>query len=252
MIEFPPTACVFFLIGLVAGFIDAVAGGGGLLTLPSLLVAGLPPEVAMGTNKGQSIFGSTASLTKYAHAGLVDPRRAWVSILPALLASAAGVLVLVFAIPNDLLRPLVIVLLVAVAVFMVLHRPSEQTRPSRSRPVWVAIAIACPIAFYDGFFGPGTGMFLILAYAWLYHDPLDRASANAKVVNCGSNWGSFLTFLALGRVNWLYALPMGLGQLCGGYLGAHVTIRRGKTLVRYVGIAVCLALVGRLAWQMLS
>lgn len=245
------TAVALFLVGAAAGFIDAIAGGGGLITVPALLFTGLPAHLALGTNKGQSLFGSSAALLRFAHSPLLDVKRARVSIVPALIASALGVLVLQW-VPNDVLKPVVLVLLVGVAVFMMFYRPPALHDPAIARPTWMAIAVSFVIAFYDGFFGPGTGMFLILAYAWWWRDPLHSASANAKVVNCCSNWGSFVTFLAFGKIIWLYAVPMGVGQLCGGFLGAHVTIRVGRGLVRYVGVVVSLALVARLAWQMLK
>ena len=116
----------------------------------------------------------------------------------------------------------------------------------------LTISVAAAIAFYDGFFGPGTGMFLILAYAMLWNDPLHAASANAKVVNFASNLGSLITFAVLGRIIWKFALPMGCGQVLGALLGAHVTIKIGRGLVRYVVIVVSLALVIRLAWQLFS
>ena len=245
------TVIAFFCVGATAGFIDAIAGGGGLITVPALLFAGLPPEVALATNKGQSLFGSSAALLRFAHSPLLDVQRARASILPGLLASAAGVAVLIYVVPNHALRPLVMVLLVGVAVFMIFYRPPAVHEPPVHRPLWMAALLSAAIAFYDGFFGPGTGMFLILAYAWWWRDPLHAASANAKVVNCCSNWGSFFAFAFSGKIVWLYAVPMGFGQLCGGFLGAHATIKAGRGLVRYVGIVVSLALVLRLSWQMI-
>jgi uncharacterized membrane protein YfcA len=240
-----------FFVGAMAGFIDAIAGGGGLITVPALLFVGLPPHLALGTNKGQSLFGSSAALLRFAHSPLLDAKRARVSIVPALVAAALGVVVLQ-KVPSDVLKPVVMVLLVGVALFMMFYRPPTVHEPRLTRPAWMAIAVSFVIAFYDGFFGPGTGMFLILAYAWWWRDPLHSASANAKVVNCCSNWGSWLAFLWFGKIIWLYAVPMGVGQLCGGFLGAHMTIRVGRGLVRYVGIVVSLALIARLAWQMLG
>src|SRR5690606_17220654 len=140
-----------------------------------------PPEQAMGTNKGQSVFGSSASLLRYYHSPLLDRRRARQAIAPALAASAPGTGALVYARPNAALRPMVMLLLLGVAGFMIVYRPPAVHAPPRSRAGWIGVSVALGIAFYDGFFGPGTGMFLILVYALGWNDPLDAASANAKV-----------------------------------------------------------------------
>jgi len=239
------------VVGALAGFVDSIAGGGGLLTLPALLVAGLPPHLALGTNKGQSVFGSGSALVRFARSPLLDRRRARQGFPFALLGAAAGV-ALVSVVPQRLLTPLVMVLLLAVAVVVALRRTSAPSGPRRSRPAWLAAGIAAALAAYDGFFGPGTGTFLIMAYVALWNDPLDEASANAKVVNFASNLGSLAVFAAQGLVVWAVALPMGLGQALGAWTGAHLTVRRGRGLVRGFVILVSLALVLRLAWQLLT
>jgi uncharacterized protein len=245
-----------FLVAYFAGFADAIAGGGGVLTVPALLLARLSPLSTLGTNKGQGVFGVAVSLWRYSRSPLLDRQRLAVSFAAGFVASVLGVLT-AFVIPNDILRPLVLVLLCGVAIVMTLPRPVPKPPDSpnagfrRRRSAELAIAVACGLGFYDGFFGPGTGMFLILTYAWLWHDPLDQASANAKVVNCASNLAAALTFGIMGQIVWRYALPMAAGQLLGGYLGAHTVIRQGRSAVRYVVIVMALAQVGWLAWRML-
>ena len=238
-------------VGATAGFVDAIAGGGGLLTLPAILLTGLPPHLALGTNKGQSVFGTASSLLRYARSPLLDRRRARIGVLPALAGSAAGVLA-VRAVAPAALAPLVMVLLAAVAIFFVVRRPPPRdgvrTTP-RDRPWTLAALVAFGLAFYDGFFGPGMGTFLIAIYTLLWHDPLDAASANAKVVNFCSNLAAAVSFAAAGLTVWSVALPMGAGQLVGSWLGAHLTVRRGQGLVRGAVILVSLALLVRLAWQ---
>jgi len=239
-----------FLVGLVAGFVDAIAGGGGVLTLPALLLSGLPPHLALGTNKGQGVFGTAMSLHRFAASDLLHRRRAWQSFPPAVLAAMAGALT-VSKLAEKILTPVVMVLLVAVAIFMLIRRPRSTDLPPRRRSALLAILVAAILAYYDGFFGPGTGTFLIIAYAWLWHDPLDAASANAKVVNFGSNLGAMLMFAYRGLIVWQRAAPMALGQAIGGYLGAHLTIKIGRSLVRCVVILASLAIIGRLAWKII-
>ena len=239
------------LLALAAGTIDTIAGGGGLLTLPALIGAGLPPHLAMATNKGQSIFGSGTALARFARSHLFDGRRAWVSIVPALAGATlgAGLLILLALERPKVLNPLIITLLAAVAVFMIFYRPPHERAPRTHRLIWPAIPIAFLIAFYDGFFGPGTGTFLILAYALVFHDPLDAASANAKLVNFCSNLASMILFAAKGWILWPIALPMAAGQMAGALIGAHITLRKGKRVVRVMTVLVCLALIGKVAWD---
>lgn len=261
----PLTIAALTGVAFVAGLIDAIAGGGGLLTVPALLAAGLPPHLALGTNKGQSVFGSGAALVKFWRSGLIDPERARVGFPLGLLGSALGA-ALVLAIPAANLRPMVLVLLAAAALFIGLrrtprpaasavpHSPAGLTAPASAasaapalaRPV-VTGAIALTIGAYDGFFGPGTGTFLIVAFVALLGDGLARASAGAKVVNFASNLAALGLFAWRGLVAWPVAIPMAAGQLCGGWLGAHLAVRRGDALVRRVAVLSALALAVKLA-----
>ncbi len=238
-------------VALVAGTVDAIAGGGGLISLPALLFAGLPPHLALGTNKGQSVFGSLAATLRFARGGLLDLRRARITFPLGLLGSLCGA-ALVLAVPARALRPVVLALLVAAAAFVALRRapaaPGARARLD-ARPA-VAGAVALAIGAYDGFFGPGTGTFLIVAFAALLGDGLTEASAAAKVVNLASNLAAVAVFASRGVVLWRLALPMAGAQLLGGWLGAHLTIRRGDGLVRRVTVLVALALAAKLAWDM--
>jgi uncharacterized membrane protein YfcA len=239
-------------VGLAAGTIDAVAGGGGLLTVPALLWAGLPPHLALGTNKGQSVFGSFAALARFGGSGLVDRRRAWVTFPLGLAGSLAGA-ALVLAVPPAVLRPVVVVLLALVALFVGFRRtppPRLDGAPPARASLPVAGAVALAIGCYDGFFGPGTGTFLIVAFVALLGDGLARASAEAKVVNFASNLAALALFASRGVVLWRIALPMAAGQLLGGFLGAHLAIRRGDALVRRAVVLVALAAAVKLAWDM--
>jgi uncharacterized protein len=238
---------------MFAGAMDAVGGGGGLVTVPALLAAGLPPHLALGTNKGQSVFGSFAALSRYAHAGLVDRRAARFAFPLAVAGSAAGV-ALALAIRPEVLRPLVLILLVAAAVVVVAVRPSERgaAEPSQRRGDWIWAGAALGIGAYDGFFGPGTGTFLILVLVMMLHRPLTRATADAKVVNFGSNLAAVAFFASRDSILWSLALPMAGAQLLGGFLGAHLAVRRGDRFIRAVVVLVVLALVVKVARDILT
>jgi uncharacterized membrane protein YfcA len=233
---------------LAAGVVDAIAGGGGLLTLPALLAAGLPPQLALATNKGQSVFGSGTALLRFARAGLVDPVRARVAFPCGLAGSLAGAFA-VTLVPPAALRPIVLGLLVAAGMFVALRRgpPRAEARVPPRLAGLATAAIALAIGAYDGFFGPGTGTFLIVAFSSLLGDSLQRASGEAKVVNFASNLAALLLFASRGLVLWQVALPMAAAQAAGGFLGAHLAVRRGDVLVRRVVLLVVLALVAKLA-----
>jgi uncharacterized protein len=232
----------------IAGVIDAIAGGGGLLTLPALLMAGIPPHQALATNKGQSVWGSSAALLRFYHSSLLDRKRMPLAFLLGAVGAALGATT-VQAISATALRPMVLVLLIIAALVILFIRTPQPGEP-RPRSILLNCTVAGAIGAYDGFFGPGTGTFLILAYVVLWREPFDVASANAKVVNCASNAGSLLIFSILGQVLWLPAICMGAAQLCGGWIGAHLVLRGGQRLVRTMAVIISLAVIAKLVWQM--
>jgi uncharacterized protein len=241
----PGQIALLVAVALIAGVVDAIAGGGGLVTVPVLLAVGLPPHVALATNKGQSVFGSGAALVRFARAGLIPWSRArWTFPLGFVgaLAGAAAVL----QVDPAVLRPVVLVLLVLAGAFVVLARPPEGERTVTPRALALAAGLALGIGFYDGFFGPGTGTFLVVGLAGVLALPLRQASAEAKVVNFGSNLAAMLVFASRGTVLWRVALPMAVAQLLGGWIGAHLTVRGSDRRVRWVVVAVVLGLVVKL------
>jgi hypothetical protein len=231
-------------VAFVAGLIDAIAGGGGLISLPALLAAGLPPHVALGTNKGQSTFGTFSALIQYTRAGLVDMRRArWMFPLGFVGSIAGAVLVLLMR--PERLRPLVLILLLGAAAFLAFRRPvahPEGHPPPRGAAMWAAL-IALTCGLYDGFFGPGAGTFIVVGLVGMVGLTLTRATAEAKVVNWAANFGALLVFASRGVTIWRIALPMAAASFAGAYVGANMAIKGGDRLVRYVVLAVVAALV---------
>jgi len=237
-------------VAFAAGVVDAIAGGGGLLTVPALLAAGLPPHITLGTNKGQSVFGSGAALIRYARAGLVDRRRALICF-PAGLAGALGGAWLVLQLKPDVLKPIVLGLLLASGTFIALRRPNANVdRPVRENAQLLEATIAAVIGCYDGFFGPGTGTFLIIAFVTVLHLGLKEATADAKVVNFASNLATLGVMAWAGKVLWSVSLPMALGQAAGAWTGAHLAVKGGERLIRVVVLLVVVALVGKLAFDL--
>ncbi|MDP3155483.1 MAG: TSUP family transporter [Archangium sp.] len=250
--EFSPLIIVgLFFVALLAGLVDAIAGGGGLLTVPALLATGMPTPMVFGTNKGSAVFGSGAALLRFWRAKLIDSKRAKVLFPLGMLGSFAGVALLT-ALDPKVLKPLVLILLV-VAGFVVafVRPPAVQTGVPSPRAGVKTAFLALFLGAYDGFFGPGTGTFLIIGFVVLRHLTLQEASANAKVVNFASNLAAMLFLTWKGFVIWKVSIPMAAGQFIGGTLGAHLAVRGGDTLVRRVVLLVVLALVTKLGYELM-
>jgi uncharacterized membrane protein YfcA len=250
VIKMPSPAMVALLAAaaFLAGLVDAIAGGGGLVTLPALLAAGLPPHVALGTNKGQAVFGATTSAISFWRRGLVDRNRAAIGFAAGFAGSCLGVWG-VLAVPLRPLRVVVIVLLL-IAAAVVLARRNVEPRPRPLGPAARAVAlvaIALVLGAYDGFFGPGTGSMLVVAFAVVFGDALTRASGNAKIVNLASNVAAMLLFAHRGVVVWSIALPMAAANALGAATGAHLAVRKGDRLVRAVVLLVVAAIAVKLA-----
>lgn len=233
------------LAGFVAGLVDAIAGGGGLLTVPALLAAGLPPQVALATNKGQASFGAISSCASFWLRGHIDRNRVPLAFCSGFLGSLGGAGLLLHVRPEPL-RPLVLGLLVLAVVFVAWPR-----KPSHGRAhSWAMIALgpaALTLGFYDGFFGPGVGSMLIVAFVLLFGDTLTRASGNAKVVNLASNLAALSFFAVRGVVLWKIALPMAVANAAGAFVGARLAVKRGDRLVRTMVLLVVGVLLAKIA-----
>jgi uncharacterized membrane protein YfcA len=253
-VDLPPTVSALLVVAaFVAGFVDAIAGGGGLITVPALLAAGLPPHLVLGTNKGQAVWGSGAAMVRFGRAGMIDRSRAPWSFVAGFVGSALGA-ALVLVLSPEILRPVVLVLLVTVAFFLTVRPPLHPHPKNHSPGVARAIGMGLALGFgaYDGFFGPGTGTFLIIGAVLLLGLPLARASAEAKVVNFASNLAAFSVFAFKGVVVWHVAIPMAVSQFVGAWTGSHAAIRGGDRLVRWVVLLVVVALVAKLSWDLSS
>ena len=248
----PELLGLLVLIAGTAGCIDAIAGGGGLLTLPALLWVGLPPVEALATNKLQGSFGTASATLRFLRHGSLDLGALGPAALLTFAGSAAGGWVVSRVDPGALAH-LLPALLVAFALYF-LFSPRVGDLPSRRRlglPAFGALAGA-GIGFYDGFFGPGTGSFFALAFVALLGYDLRTATAGSKLLNFASNLAALLVFALAGHVVWTVGLAMAVGQWTGAWLGAHLVIRHGARLVRPLLVAVSLLLSLRLLVQQLG
>lgn len=249
----------FWLLGVAAcaaGFVDAVAGGGGLLQLPALLILrpGEAPATVFGTNKLAAIWGTLAAATRYARRVTFEPALLVPAVIAALIGAWIGARA-VTALPAEVMRPLVLVLLVGVAAYTAMHpdlgtRHAPRLAPRTAGVVLTAMALG--IGFYDGFFGPGTGAFLVFLLVRLLGFDFLHASAYAKVLNVATNAAALGFFLPHGWVLWSTAAWMAVCNVAGAVGGSHLALRHGSRFVRRVFLGVVVALIAKLTHDTLG
>jgi len=249
----PSAALLALLSGtaFVAGLVDAVAGGGGLFTVPALLAAGLPPGLALATNKGQAAPGALASFVTFFRRAGLDRERAPLGFACGFLGSLLGARLLLAMRPEPL-RPVIVVLLLFALGFMLLRSRIRVREKPLVHPRLTLALVALTLGTYDGFFGPGVGSLLIVSFVTLFGDPPLFASGNAKVVNLGSNLAAFLLFAWRGAIWWQLAMPMAAANVVGARLGARLALRQGDRFVQVVVTVVVLAVVAKLLFDMLK
>ena len=229
---------LLFFIAMLAGFIDSIAGGGGLLTVPALLAVGLPPSSALATNKLQSTGGSFSASLYFIRERMVDLKQQKFAITFAFIGSALGTLS-VMHIQADFLKLLLPILTISVGLYFLLSPTiGENDRKSRLTIIQFALLPALAIGFYDGFFGPGAGSFYAVAYITLAGFNLTKATAHTKVLNFTSNLAGLIFFIVGGEVVWSIGLVMLVGQFIGARLGAKMVIAKGRKLIRPMLITV--------------
>jgi uncharacterized membrane protein YfcA len=237
------------LAALAAGFVDAIAGGGGLLTVPALLWAGLDPAVALGTNKMQSCCGTALAVRNYARAGLLREQPLLAGILWTAGAAAVGAMV-VSRVPVELLRRSVPWLLIVIAIYTAVSPKMSDLHGERRVSGGVfACGFGLLLGFYDGAFGPGTGSFWTMACVLLLGLGLRHATAYTKVMNLTSNLASLAVFLWAGVVRFEVAGVMIAGQLAGAQLGSGMVLKNGSRVIRPVLITTVLLMAGKLLWE---
>lgn len=229
-----------------AGFVDAIAGGGGLLTIPALLLAGVPPVAAVATNKVQGTLSIISALYTYGRSGMVE----WRAGLPmAAMSFAIGIVgaLSVHILPKEAIAGLIPVLLIAVALYFGLVRGmGDADRKSRLTRLTFVLLVVPPIAFYDGFLGPGAGSFYALALIALQGFGITRTTAMSKLLNGGSNAGSLLLFSIAGSVLWPLGLGMGVCSMLGAQVGSRLAIKQGAKIIRPLIVVTCCALSVRM------
>jgi uncharacterized membrane protein YfcA len=241
----PDIALHLFLLlcaaAFLAGFVDSIAGGGGLITVPAMLIAGIPPLQTLGTNKVQSVFGAASATLAYARKGHVRLREQLPMALAAVMGGALGA-ALATLVPGRILQAIMPVLLVAIALYFA-FKPnlSDVDTHRRITPFAFGLTLVPLIGFYDGVFGPGTGSFLMLSFVTLAGFGMLKATAHTKLLNFGSNLGALVIFASFGATLWKIGLSMGACQFLGAQLGSRLAMRIGAKLIRPLLVVVCIA-----------
>lgn len=241
---------IIVLFGFLAAFIDSVVGGGGLISTPALLAIGLPPAVALGTNKLASSFGTLTSTIKFVRSGNVD-LKIIAKLFPFVLVASVGGAYLATMLPAQLLKPLIIVALSLVFIYTLVKKDWGSVRtftsftPIKATMFVIAYLI---IGFYDGFIGGGTGSFMLFVLLMFDFDFLS-AAGNAKVLNFASNIGALILFMSLGQVNYFYGMIMAISMIAGSYVGAQFAISKGVGYVKVLFIIVTAVLIVKNAYD---
>ena len=244
---------IMAVMGFVAAFIDSVVGGGGLISVPTLMWAGLPMLNVLGTNKIASCMGACAGFLTYWRSGTIDKKIMRVMFPLAFVGSIVGGFV-VREIPPDFLRPLVVVMLIVIAIYSVAKKNwgADKTSVRVSHKNYLlGVILIFVLGFYDGFFGPGTGSFMLFLYLMLGYGFLG-AAANARAANFASNLAAAIIFSALGLANFSYAMPMGCGMILGAHFGAKMAITKGAAYVRPLFIGMTVILIGKQIIELLK
>ncbi len=241
---------------LLAGFIDAVVGGGGLIQIPAMLILlpGAPVATILGTNKFASRAGTTIAVQRYARHVAID----WSTVLPAAITAFVFSFLgsrTVTLLNTAFMRPIVLVLLVLVAIYVffvkdlgLIHQPRHAPKKAK----WLGVLIGAGLGFYDGFFGPGTGSFLIFAFVGIFGFDFLAASASAKVINLATNVASVIYFAWSGNIIYHYAIPMAVCSVLGATIGTRLAIAKGSRFVRIFFLVIVCALIAKLAQSIIS
>ena len=231
---------ILFCVAFFASLIDSIAGGGGLLTTPSMLLVGISPLNVLATNKFQSCFGTFTSTYNYYKNGLLVDNKKILYFVLSFVGSSIGTL-LVSRISNDTLESIIPILLIGAAVFFITNKGPNEVKTNEKLLILFNLFIFA-IGFYDGFFGPGTGSFFVLTFIIIKGANIMQSTAITKLLNFASNFAAFIIFGLQGYVIWYLGLVMAVAQIAGAFTGSRFAIRNGEKVVRPVLVIVSILL----------
>ena len=232
---------IFMLTGFIAGYIDSIAGGGGMITVPMLLFSGIPPIFVLGTNKMQSVVGALMATIKYAMSKKISWKIVSIAIIPCLIASYLGSQVVMYL--SDEVIQWAILISIPIALLALLKKSTivNKEKPELSKKS--IILSTAPIGFYDGLIGPGTGTYLTISMKKFLNLDYLTSTASTKPLNFATNFGSVLAFFFAAKILWLAAIPMGLANMAGSYVGSHYAIKGGEEFIKKVLIFVLITML---------
>ena len=240
---------LLFFVATAAGFIDAMAGGGGLLTLPALLAAGVPPTQALATNKLQSSFGSFSASWYFVRNGIVSLKEMRLAIGCTFVGAAIGAEAVQY-VDAGILTSLIPILLLAISLyFLLMPKAQAHSGEAKISEAMFALCVGGGVGFYDGFFGPGTGSIFTVCFVLIGQFSLVAATARTKVLNFTSNIAALLFFIIAGLPIWQLGLVMAVGGFIGARLGAKVVVTKGQKWIRPLVITMSMVMALKLLWQ---
>lgn len=248
------TIILLCIAGFAAAFVDSIAGGGGLISLPALLAAGVPTHFALGTNKFSSTSASFTSSLKYAASGKVNFKFLRYLLPFSLVGSALGVKTALM-IDSRYLKPLVLVLVLTVGIYSLFAKnmgKEDRFKGLNKKNIALGIILAFAMGFYDGFFGPGTGSFLIFGLINIFGFDFINAGGNARVLNFASNLSALVLFALSGKVNYLYGIPVAIVMIFGARLGTIFAIKKGAKFIKPIFITMSLAVAGKMFLELVG
>jgi len=241
---------VLIAAGFSAGFIDSIAGGGGLITLPTLISVGIPPHLALGTNKLAGTFGTFRAALTFIRKKVFDPLLWKVAIVATFVGGFSGVL-LAHVLSAETLKKIIPVFIIGVAIYVAFYRaPKIHLHHDQIKPkTRTSILLGSILGFYDGFLGPGAGSFWAMAVMSIYKVDLLTASGIARLMNFVSNVAALITFMWFNNIDYKIGLCMGLALMLGAYVGSHSAIRFGNRFIKPVFLTVVIVTALHMAWR---
>jgi uncharacterized protein len=227
---------IFIITGFIAGYVDSIAGGGGMIQVPVLLYSGIPPVFVLATNKMASLFGTLMATIKYFLSKKISIRVVSIAIIPCLLASYLGSS-LVMYIPDYIIQ-WAILIAIPIALVFLLKKSSKIKEENTELTNKNIILATAPIGFYDGILGPGTGTYMTISMKKFLHLDYIISTASTKPLNLATNLGSAIAFVYAGKVLWMIAIPMAIANMAGSYVGTHFAIKGGESFIKKVSIFV--------------
>ncbi|WP_148802581.1 TSUP family transporter [Campylobacter concisus] len=240
---------LFFVAAFLGGFIDAIAGGGGLITLPAIMAMGVPPHLALGTNKLQGVFGSFTATLNFTKKGLIDYKECFVGIVFTFIGAAIGATLILFLNAN-FLKIIIPFLLIAIFIYtLFMPKIGESDRAAKMNEKLFYVIFGLILGFYDGFFGPGAGSFWMFAMVALIGLNLKKAVAHTKALNFTSNIVALGVFIVGGQILWLVGFLMAVGQILGAYFGSNLVIKKEVKFIRMMFLIVVAATICKLLFD---